>query len=399
VETSLTATSRIQAVLATDDHAEAIATFYRETWGEAVTPDSILAGRRRAAADNLAEPGAVPPVAIVLDGDRVIGHYASIPYRIWDGVTESPAHWVKGLMVVPEYRNGPVGFLVVKTLTAQLPLATALVVAPAARRLLSAFGYSDLGAIPNYVRPLRPGRLARRLDVAELAPALPRWVSAGVGVAQRVGLAGLAGGAAGIALDLIATATRRPAARLDIGCASEPPSGEELDEVWERARSTIAASPVRNGRYLRWRFGGQTSAAPGGGNPYEFVTVRDGGRLVGVAVLRHPRAISDRRLQGLRVATISDVVVPARRADAGLALLGGVERAARAADADAILCTTSQRAVARLLRRQSYLRVPGNVHFLLRDGRAGGEGSAARWPRDLGSWGLGRGDGDADEVF
>ena len=389
METGLTATSRIQAVVATDEHADAIATFYRETWGEPVTADSILAGRRSAAADNVAAPGEVPPVAIVLEGDRVIGHYASIPYRIWDGVTESPAHWIKGLMVVPEYRNGPVGYLVVKTLTAQLPLATALVVAPAARRLLSAFGYSDLGAIPNYVRPLRPGRLARRLDVAELAPALPRWVSAGVGVAQRVGLAGLAGGAAGIALDLIATATRRPAARLDIGCASEPPSGEELDEVWARARSTFAASPVRNGRYLRWRF-----SAAATGEPYLFVTARDGARLVGIAVLRRPRAISDRRLHGLRVATISDVVFPSRRAEVGLALLGGVERAARAAEADAILCTTSQRALARLLRRQAYLRLPGNVHFLLRDGTGNG-----RWPQDLASWGLARGDGDADEVF
>jgi len=396
VETGLTATSRIQAVVATDEHADAIATFYRETWGEPVTADSILAGRRSAAADNVAAPGEVPPVAIVLEGDRVIGHYASIPYRIWDGVTESPAHWIKGLMVVPEYRNGPVGFLVVKTLTAQLPLATALVVAPAARRLLSAFGYSDLGAIPNYVRPLRPGRLARRLDVAELAPALPRWVSAGVGVAQRVGLAGLAGGAAGIALDLIATATRRPAARLDIECASEPPSGEELDEVWERARSTFAASPVRNGRYLRWRY-----HAAATGDPYTFVSVRDGARLVGVAVLRRPRAISDRRLHGLRVATISDVVFPSRRAEVGLALLGGVERAARAAGADAILCTTSQSALGRLLRRQAYLCLPGNVHFLLRDGRGEGRGGtgAARWPQDLASWGLARGDGDADEVF
>ena len=394
METGLTATSRIQAVLATDEHADAIATFYRETWGEPVTAGSILAGRRSAAAGNVAAPGEVPPVAIVLEGDRVIGHCATIPCRIWDGVSESPAHWVKGLMVVPEYRNGPVGFLVVKALTAQLPLATALVVAPAARRLFSAFGYTDLGAIPNYVRPLRPGRLARRLDVAALAPALPRWVSTGVGVAQRVGLAGLAGGAAGVALALVATATRRlgGGARLDTACAAEPPSREELDELWDIARNAFAASPVRNGRYLQWRFGGQAAAAAG--NPYLFVTARDGPRLVGVAVLRHPRAIGDRRLHGLRVATISDVVFPSGRADAGLALLGGVERAARAAEADAILCTTSQRALARLLQRQSYLRLPGNVHFLLRDGRGNG-----RWPQDLASWGLARGDGDADEVF
>ena len=134
-----------------------------------------------------------------------------------------------------------------------------------------------------------------------------------------------------------------------------------------------------------------------GGRDRRAIPVRHGARrcaLVGIAVLRRPRAISDRRLHGLRVATISDVVFPSRRAEVGLALLGGVERAARAAEADAILCTTSQRALARLLRRQAYLRLPGNVHFLLRDGTGNG-----RWPQDLASWGLARGDGDADEVF
>ena len=373
---SLTATSRVQAVIATDEHAEAIATFYREAWGEPVTPDAVLAARRDAG-----------PIALVLEGTRVIGHLASIPYRLWDGIAEHPAHWTKGLMVLPEYRNGPVGFLVLKTLTAELSLATALVVAAPARRLFCALGYTDLGAVPNYVRPLRPARLARQLDVAALNPGLPRWATAGVRAAQRVGLAGPAGGAAGVAMDILAAVTRGGAATPQTECLTEPPDREELDALWRDARRSLAAGPVRDGRYLSGRFGTAH---------YVFVAARDRGRLVGVAVLRRPRAISDPRLRGLRVATISDLVFPAERGAIGLALLGGVERAARAADADAILCTTAQRPLARLLRRQAYLRLTGNVHFLLRDRSGAG---AAHWPQDLASWGLARGDGDADEVF
>src|SRR6266550_6138652 len=184
---SLTATNRVHALLATDDHADAIATFYREAWGEPATREAVLAARRNAG-----------PIALVLDGSRVIGHLGSIPYRLWDGIAEHPAHWTKGLMVLPEYRNGPIGFLVVKTLTAELSLATALVVAPAARRLFCALGYTDLGAVPNYVRPLRTARLARRVDVAGLNAGLPRWAARGVRAAQRLGLAGLAGAAAEI---------------------------------------------------------------------------------------------------------------------------------------------------------------------------------------------------------
>jgi hypothetical protein len=388
----MAAASRIQALLATDEHADAIAAFYRETWRDDVTTESVLAGRRRAAEENVAAPGEAPPVAIVLDGSRVIGYCGSIPQRLWDGRAEYPAYWIKGLMVVPEYRHGPIGFLVCKELAGHLPRATALAVAPAARRLFGALGYADLGAVGNFVRALRPAALARQLDLADVGAGLPRWVRAAVRVAQRTGVAGALAGGAGRVFDLLAAATRRVAGRFATACAAEAPTREELDDVWHHARGALAASPVRDGLYLRSRFG---ATAPGdAGTRYEFVTARDRGRLVGLAVLREPRAIGDPRLRGVRVATLSDIVFPPQRPDIGLALLGGVEREARAARSDAILCTTGHRALASLLRRQAYLPLPGNVHFFLRDGTG-----VTPWPRDLASWWLARGDGESDEVF
>jgi len=393
LEKRLATASRIQATLATDDHAPMIAAFYREAWGDEATAESVLAARHEAAAQNVAAPGEAPPTALVLEGTRVIGYCSSIPQRLWDGATEHPAYWVKGLMVLPEYRNGPIGFLVVQQLAAQLPRSTALAVARAARRLFSALGYTDLGAVANFVRPLRPASLASRLDFGQLGlEGLPRWVTAAVRVTQGTGLARLAGGVVGIALEAASALQRRGANRFIAGPTHEALPQGELDDLWRRARRGLAASSVRDGVHFRGRFGDTLTERAN--NPYECVTVREAARLMGVAALRRPRATSDPRLRGIRVASISDIVFPPELADVGLALLGAVEQAARAAGADAILCTTSHRALTPLLRRRAYLRVPGNVHFFLR-AAPGGE----RWPLDLASWWLARGDGKSDEVF
>jgi hypothetical protein len=399
---SVTTANPIQAMLLTEAHAEvhaeAIAAFYREMWSPNTTAESFLVSRRKAAAENVAAPGAPPPTAIVLEGQRVIGYCGSVPQRLWDGVAEHPAYWVKGLMVLPEYRRGPIGYLVWKEIAAHLGHAAMMIVTPAARRLFSATGYTDLGAVPNHVRLLRPGRLAQRLDVAHLELRLPRWLTASLRVAQRTGLASVGGIGAGLVADFVAAATRGAARRFVTTSASEPPSREDLDELWRSAREAIPASPVRDGLYLRWRFGANGSPPPlgpeGNENRYVFITAREGTRLVGVAVLLQPRDASDPRLHGARVATISDLVFPAERSAVGLALLAGVERVARERDGDAILCSASHRTVVRLLRRQMYVPLPGNVHFFHGD-RSG----VTRWPPDLASWWLMRGDGGADEVF
>jgi len=381
---------RVEALLATDEHAEVIAAFYRDAWGQEATAHAVVESRRRAAAENVAAPGQAPPTALVLDAGRVIGYCGSIGQRLWDGVAEHPAYWVKGLMVLPAYRSGPIGFLVVKQLAALLPRAAALVVAPAARRLFGAVGFADLGAATNWVRPLRGGRLAQRIDVAGLGLGLPRWIVAGAELTQRSGLATLAGAAVGVGLGLMAATTDRAAARIATAQDREAPSRAELDALWLEARGALEASPVRDGRYIRGRFDGE-----GDGNPYAFVTARHGGRLLGVAVVRRPRVSGDPRLRGVRLGTVSELVFPPERADVGMTLLGAAARVARTAGADALLCTTSHRAVATLLRRQGYLRVPGNVHLLVHDRTA----TAPRWPSDVASWWLARGDSDADDVF
>src|SRR5438105_2418412 len=145
--------------------------------------------------------------------------------------------------------------------------------------------------------PLGAGRLpTTSLHPAKRPPSSSSWR----GVAQRSGLAYLAG-VAGVALDCAAALGRRGAARVATTYSNEAPSRDELDAMWRGARGALAASQVRDGLYLGWRFGPEGGMEPDG-NPYGFVTARDAGHLVGVVALRRPKAVSDPRLRGTRVA-------------------------------------------------------------------------------------------------
>jgi hypothetical protein len=111
--------------------------------------------------------------------------------------------------------------------------------------------------------------------------------------------------------------------------------------------------------------------------------------------LRQPRPDGDERLKGIRVATLADALYAPSRPDAGLALLGAIEQAARRIGADAVLATSSAPAFQQLLRRQWYLPLSGNVHFLFRDVA----GEAPAFGHSLAEWWISRGDGQADDVF
>ena len=61
--------------------------------------------------------------------------------------------------------------------------------------------------------------------------------------------------------------------------------------------------------------------------------------------------------------------------------------------ADALLCSGSHTALADVLSRRSFISIPGNVHFMARDGQD------RTFPGPLESWWLTRADGQADGAF
>jgi predicted N-acetyltransferase YhbS len=379
--------SAARVVRADDDSAAALAAFYSAAWGQDVSAETLRKNREAAAAANPVTPGEPPPTFIFLKGGEALGHLGTIPVRVWSHGEEHPGYWLKGLWVLPAHQNGPIGFLVLKEAARQLELAMALVVELPARRLFTAHGFVDLGAIPNHMRLLDPARVLRAVDLGAVGlSAVPGPLRPLFRVAQQRPLSDLAGGAFRGATGLW-TLARGRGGRYQVE-APAPLDRAELDALWSRARRTIAASIVRNGEYLDWRYGGRHARS------YLPVALRSSQHLLGLAIVRKPSASGDPRLRGIRVAVLSELVAPADRPDILLSLLAAAENAAREAGADALLATASHASLMPLLRRRAYLPLPGNVHFMARTPETG-----PALPRALDAWWLTRGDSDADEAF
>jgi GNAT superfamily N-acetyltransferase len=380
--------SLVEVVKVSDHHVTALAEFYRAVWDPGATADSVRASRAAAAESNPVSPGHESPTVLFLRDGRALGHLTTIPTRVWSGGTERPAHWLKGLMVLPEYRNGPVGFALAKETIRHVGCALAIAVQPSAWKLFCALGFADLGVMSNHLLILKPASVLR-LDLDALGlDGLPPWLSRSARFVSRHRTTTAAMGA--VASAALRGWTAPSAFRMQGLSVSfvESLDPAELDGLWERVRTMLPAAPVRDGRYLQWRYGASHGSA------YQFVAVRDGSVLAGFAVVRRPRTNGDSRLHGLRVATLSDIVAPPNRSGVALAALAGAEALARGFDADAVLCSASHRRLRRLLPARAFIPIPGNLHVLVRD-----PGGACRLPRALDQWWLTRGDGDSDEVF
>lgn len=377
----------VQTLRVTDEHDAALAEFYRATWNPHATAETVRQSRRAAAAANPVSPGEESPSFILLQDRRILGYVGTIPIRVWSGNEEHKAHWVKGLMVLPEARNGPVGFLILREALRNLGCSMALAVLPVVVGLSVRLGFSDLGAIPNCVRVLRPARLLHRLNLEEIGfTGLPMWLRRSAAVSQRLGLASAAGLCVN-GLTRLAIAARGRFPRFLVVETSKPESSE-MDALWRRTRETLAGGLVRDSRYLSWRY------SRGQSDLYRFVAAYSGQDLVALAVVRRPRAGGDPRLHGATVATVSEWIFSLDEPVAGLAALAGAERVARDFGADALLCSASHPRALALLRRRGYWRTPPNVHLLIRD-----QVNACSLPNALAAWWITRGDSDADEVF
>lgn len=380
--------AKLEVLQATSEHAEVLARFFRAAWNSDSTSDSVHAERQTEAKSNPATAGQEVPTFIVVIGGQAIGHVTTIPDRLWFAGQERVVHWTKGLMVLPEYRNGPVGFILLKAAIHQLGPTLATVVAPEARRLFGALGFVDLGPVPNYILLLDPGAVARELDIEAVGlGGLPSWIPSTVRVARVTGLA-RAGG-------WLASAVRRTWAVPSVihsqgfSMAYDPPSLDTvgLDKIWVRMRTTITVGSVRDGRHWIWRFGRRRK------DQYRLLTAHRKGELTAMAAVRMPWSDQESRLRGIRVAILSDLVYDPGEPGAGLAALRGAERVARESGAHALLCSVTAASLINLLRWRGYIRIPGNVHLLKRDPI-----SNPPIPERLEDWWLTRADGESDGV-
>jgi GNAT superfamily N-acetyltransferase len=164
---------------------------------------------------------------------EILGQQSEIPFDLQIGDRRRLASWAIDLMVDPRYRLRGVGPVLVATLQEHRDIVGVLDASPEGYAALVGNGYTDLGPLPVYRRPLD----ARR--ALEL-PRVPAW-------ARR--LVPLASAALRLA-DLGAAAVTRlaglrlvPVDRFD----------ERVDEVWDAAAGSYPVLACRDHKALAWR--------------------------------------------------------------------------------------------------------------------------------------------------
>jgi len=371
-------------VPAGDQHARAFAAFLRQTWDPHATVESVERGWDEAAEANPVQPGQRSPTYVFLKDEEVIGHLGTLPVVLRHAGTERHAVWLKGLMVLPEFRNGPVGYGLVKA--ADHPYAMAMVVEEPARRLFTALGFEDLGSVPNYLFPLDPSRVLRQATLALDSTGMRSAATkAMLRLARQPVVATPAGWAVQAYTRLrLAMSGRRPRRAPDRIFAS-PIDESACDVLWERIAPHVEG-PVRSGRYLATRYGREVG---------RYVTLPLGteSRLLGLAVLRRPSAHNDPRLGSLKVATLADVVAEPTDGPTIRALLRMVIAEAASLGSDAVVASASHRRLRTSLLACGFVPIGANMHFLVRVP----SGDLPLPPLD--DWWLTRGDSRADESF
>ncbi len=352
-------------VRVTPEHHAALAGFYREVWDP------------EAKAEDIRNP---PPTWLVLKENRAIGHVTTIPVSLLSEGTERPAHWVKGLWVLPEYQRSAVGFLLLKEAVRSLGYQLALAHEPAAIRLFQALGFTDVGVLSNHLRVMNARALFSKLDVKALGlGGLPALLRPALALGRIT--APVSGPVADSALGIWARLAGKPSGNLRLN-VTDRLDEEAADALWQAVRGTWHTAVSRTGAYLTDRYDA---------HDYVFATVTEGDQLSALAIVRRPREAGDQRLNGIRVAPLSELIYPANRPALGLAALEGAELAARQVKADALLCSVSADAPRSLMRRRGYVALPGNLHLLAKPA----EGAVPPLDR----WWVTRGDSLGDETF
>jgi hypothetical protein len=369
--------------------ADAIAEFMRAAgWDANATPARVREWLRTAAAQNPFEPGDGPPLVGVFVGPLLVACLTSIPTRFWNGKEFAAGHWLKGFWVLEQHRDGLIGFLLLKEMLKHVGLAASMPAALAPRGLSVALGMIDLGAVRNYIEPLRIARILRRLDPRLLAL---NGVSKQASIALKFAKIAPVAFAAEVVVTLGLTTLRLPsvlAARaLTTQLAERLPSEADLDSLWARARGVVASGATRSGAYLGWRYQRDLN------DRYWFVSCWRRAELVALAVVQRPERLDDPRLAGLVIGSVVDLVLDPTCPGAFATVLGAVRRWARSQKYDALLLTMSHLKLRAPAMRAGFIPMAGNIHLMLRD--PGGKHGLSP---NLDAWMVTRGDAWSDHL-
>jgi hypothetical protein len=369
--------------------ADAIAEFMRSAgWDANATAESVRRWLQNSAAQNPFEPGTAPPIVGVFIGPLLVACLTSIPTRFWNGREFAAAHWLKGFWVLEKYRDGLIGYMLLKEMLKHVGIAASMPAAFMPRRLSEAVGMLDLGAVRNYIEPLRIARILRRLDPQLLKlNGISKPASIALKFAKILPVAYAVQGLTTLCLAALRLPSTLAARTLTTQLGEVLPSEADLDGLWARARAGVGCCAMRSGAYLRWRY------EPGANERYSFASCWRGDVLMGFAVVQHPERLDDPRLAGLVIGSVVDLVLDPSCPGTLPAVLGAARRWAKSLNYDALLLTMSNLALRVPVMRAGYVPMRGNIHLMLRD--PGGKHGLSP---NIDAWMVTRGDAWSDHL-
>jgi len=370
---------------------EAFDRFCHVVWPGSRSRGSSLAGRSSGGGGGRAGSSQDPPKFVFVKGADIVGHVATIPVQLTSVAGSVAAHWIVGLMVHPEHRNGLIGPLLIKEVNRTLDCALSLFVEPPVLRILTGLKWVHKGVLPQYLRVLDARAVSHNLQLSGVrALGLHTGSTAS---AAPIGFVEsstrmLRGWALAVAQALWLGLTRvsRPKVEpVDVG--EEEGFDDSYDKLWQAMSGRFEACLARDQAYLQGRYGRFPER-------YRVLGCRRENRLLGYCIVKTKQFSNDPRMGNMKLGTIVDCFFDPAAPAAFQALLAGALTLCAREKVHAVLCTASHAAVKRLLRANGFLAIPGNLNFALHN-----RTKVAIQDIPLESWHLMRGDSDADQNF
>jgi GNAT superfamily N-acetyltransferase len=301
--------------------ADDLVAFQRSTFGEGsrqLDPERFTWLYERNPGHHDADPG----VWVCRRNGVIVGQQAEIGFDAKVGDQEVPGVWSVDLMVDPTWRVRGIGPGLVDTHVRQRDLIVGVTQREDAIKLYERFGWTEVGTVPSYLRPLDLRR------TFELAPVPSKLRRLGPVLAPLLR-----------AFDVLMTFLLRLGG---LRLRKVDRFDDRVDEVWERSAADYPVLARRDAAHVRWRF----DECPEAGELDRYYLTR-GRRTLGYVVLQpgerwdHP------------VSLVVDYLAPVRWV---APMLTCAAQEARRQGSFAMVCRTLNRTGDRWLRLSLFIR-------------------------------------------
>lgn len=371
----------MEARFLADEQTHAMVEFIRRVWDKDITVERFLRGRAADLAENpYASDGGIP-IAVVLDGEKIVGRLSAIPCRLWADGDEHRMYWLSGLHILAEARGKKLAPLLPKLMMDTYPIITGFFVQKAPLQIYRKLGWTIPGKIPEYMKILDARSFFDNFDPRRFAHTLG-WRTK---LASAICAAARMGGAFFPALLLKCHAmawNARSQGRHPARVCAVDAFDRRIDRLWERNRTFIQCAQVRSSAYLNWRFKKEAH--------WIKVVSEAGDEIDAYAVVSVKRFSDDERLRGMTVLSVIDIFWDFVHPQAFLAMLRALESIARERGAAVMLCSIRNADAREMLRRSAFFRIPSTVYFGFHCAKEG-----LRVSPNFEDWFVTRGDADA----